>query len=67
MEAFRSCPCPLLEEPYECDSVDLSDKETKSYWLHCIVDMLSSFRNQALKVKLRESSLDYLSRHQEMS
>lgn len=42
--------CPLLSDSgigYECDSVKLSDPQSREYWLQCILDMLTNFKVQA--------------------
>lgn len=46
LDPSRVCPL-IIQDSYECDSVDLSDQKSKDYWLRCILDMLTSFRTQA--------------------
>lgn len=46
-DTSRVCPLLLDDVSYECDSVNLKDQVAKDYWLHCILEMLINFKNQA--------------------
>lgn len=36
-----------MQDPYKCDSVDLTETKARDYWLKCILDMLTTFQRQA--------------------